>query len=415
MLYSQSFINTLRSNPKDETSINAKLLLRGGFIDKLMAGSYTFLPLGWRVYQKIEEIVRQEMNAIGGGEVLMPLLHPKDVWNETGRWGDKGVKEIMYQFKSVDDREYGLSFTHEEIFLDVVRKHSLSYKNLPVKLYHFSTKFRNEPRAKSGLLRGREFIMKDLYSLHSAEEDLDNFYWQVAGAYLKIFKRLGLENVKTVEASGGVFTSGHTHEFQVIHPVGEDTIYHCAKCDWAHNKEIHIHKIGAQCPECGGEVETASSIEIGNIFRFGTVYSEKMGVNFKNADGQLKPAYLGSYGIGMSRLVGVLAEMFNDDFGLVWPAAAAPFKIHLVSLGGAAPKAEKIYQQIAAESAEVLWDDRDESPGVKLSDADLIGAPYRIIISDKTLEKESVEVKRRESEKVEMVKLDNIVEWFKNI
>ncbi|MBI2052138.1 MAG: hypothetical protein HYT38_00465 [Candidatus Sungbacteria bacterium] len=415
MKYSQSFINTLRSNPKDETSVNAKLLLRGGFIDKLMAGSYTFLPLGWRVYQKIEEIVRQEMNAIGGGEVLMPLLHPKDVWNETGRWGDKGVKEIMYQFKSVDNREYGLSFTHEEIFLDVVRKHSLSYKNLPVKLYHFSTKFRNEPRAKSGLLRGREFIMKDLYSLHSAEEDLDNFYWQVAGAYLKIFKRLGLEKVKTVEASGGVFTSGHTHEFQVIHPVGEDTIYHCHKCDWAHNKEIHVHKIGSKCPECGGEIETASSIEIGNIFRFGTVYSEKMGVNFKNADGQLKPAYLGSYGIGMSRLLGVLAEIFNDDFGLVWPVAIAPFKIHLVSLGGTAAKAEKVYQQIIAESAEVLWDDRDESPGVKLSDADLIGAPYRIIISDKTLGKESLEIKKRGDNKTDLIKISELGSWLKKI
>lgn len=412
MRYSQFFINTLRSDPKDETSVNAKLLLRGGFIDKLMAGSYTFLPLGWRVYQKIEEIVRQEMNAVGGGEVLMPLLHPKDVWNETGRWSDPGVKEIMYQFKSADGREYGLSFTHEEIFLDIVRKRSLSYKNLPVKLYHFSTKFRNEPRAKSGLLRGREFIMKDLYSLHATEEDLDNFYWQVKDAYLRIFERLGLKQVKVVEASGGVFTSGRTHEFQVIHPVGEDTIYHCAKCDWAHNKEIHIHKIGAKCPECGGEVETASSIEVGNIFRFGTVYSEKMKVNFKSADGGLRPAYLGSYGIGMSRLVGVLAEVFNDDAGLVWPESAAPFKVHLVSLGEAAVGAEKIYRDMLKKSVEVLWDDRGESPGVKLSDADLIGAPFRVVVSDKTLAKNSVEVKRRDSDKVEMIKLNNILSYF---
>ncbi len=389
--------------------------MRGGFIDKLMAGSYTFLPLGWRVYQKVEEIVRSEMNAIGGGEVLMPLLHPKDVWNETGRWSDRGVKEIMHQFKSADGREYGLSFTHEEIFLDIVRKRSLSYKNLPVKLYHFSTKFRNEPRAKSGLLRGREFIMKDLYSLHATEEDLDNFYWQAAGAYLRVFERLGLKKVKVVEASGGVFTSGHTHEFQVIHPVGEDTIYYCTKCDWAHNKEIHIHKVGAKCPECGGEVETASSIEIGNIFRFGTVYSEKMKVNFKNADGGLRPAYLGSYGIGMSRLVGVLAEVFNDDAGLVWPESAAPFKIHLVSLGGAHPAAEKIYGQLAKESVEVLWDDRDESPGVKLSDADLIGAPYRVVVSNKTLEEESVEIKKRSGGKANLVKINKFDSWLKEI
>ncbi|MEK7609290.1 MAG: aminoacyl--tRNA ligase-related protein, partial [Patescibacteria group bacterium] len=294
-------------------------------------------------------------------------------------------------------------------------KRSLSYKNLPVKLYHFSTKFRNEPRAKSGLLRGREFIMKDLYSLHATEEDLDNFYWQAAGAYLRVFERLGLKKVKVVEASGGVFTSGHTHEFQVIHPVGEDTIYYCTKCDWAHNKEIHIHKVGAKCPECGGEVETASSIEIGNIFRFGTVYSEKMKVNFKNADGGLRPAYLGSYGIGMSRLVGVLAEVFNDEAGLVWPESAAPFKIHLVSLGGAHPAAEKIYGQLAKESVEVLWDDRDESPGVKLSDADLIGAPYRVVVSNKTLEEESVEIKKRSGGKANLVKINKFDSWLKEI
>lgn len=417
--YSQFFINTRRGDPKDETSANARWLWRGGFVDKLMAGSYTFLPLGWRIYQKIEQITREEMNAVGGGEVLMPLLHPKDIWNETGRWSDVNVKQIMHQFKSADEKEYGLSFTHEEIFLDVVRKNTLSYKNLPVKLYHFSTKFRNEPRAKSGLLRGREFIMKDLYSLHATEKDLDDFYWQVKDAYLKVFNRIGLKNIKVVEASGGVFTSGHTHEFQLPHPVGEDNIYFCSspagECDWAQNKEIYTHKIGTACPSCGGNVEETSSIEVGNIFRFGTVYSEKMGVNFKDADGQDKPPYLGSYGIGMSRLVGVLAEVFNDEAGLVWPKNVAPFLVHLVSLGQAKDEAERLYKDLIKNSVDVLWDDRDESAGVKLADADLIGIPYRVVVSEKTLAQESVEAKQRDSKEVEMVKLDKIVEWIKNI
>ena len=415
MKYSQAFINTLRSDPKDETATNAKLLLRAGYIDKLMAGSYSFLPLGWRVYQKIEQIVREEMNAIGSQEILMPLLHPKDLWNETGRWHDAGVKEIMYQFKTAEGKEYGLSFTHEEVFLDLARKHSLSYKNLPIKLYHFSTKFRNEPRAKSGLLRGREFLMKDLYSLHANQKDLDEFYWQAKEAYLKAYARMGFQDVKVVEASGGVFTSGHTHEFQVLHPVGEDNTYYCTKCDWAQNKEIYVNKIGAKCPQCSGAVEEASSVEVGNIFRFGTAYSEKMKVDFKNAEGQSQPAYLGSYGIGMSRCVGMLAEIFNDEAGLMWPANVAPFKIHLVSLGETKNEAEKIYQQLAKLSAEVLWDDRDESAGVKLADADLIGLPYRIVISEKTLDQKSLEVKARDSAKAEFIKLENLASWLKNI
>lgn len=415
MRYSQSFINTLRADPKDETATNAKLLLRGGFVDKLMAGSYTFLPLGWRVKGKIENICREEINAIGGQEILMPLLHPKEIWNETGRWGDKNVQQIMYQFKTADKKEYGLSFTHEEIFLDVVRKASLSLKNLPVKMYHFSTKFRNEARAKSGLLRGREFIMKDLYSLHASQEDLDKFYRQVKDAYLRIFKRLGLEDIKVVEAAGGVFTSGRTHEFQMIHPVGEDTIYYCAKCDWAENKEIYTQKIGGKCPKCLGKVEEASSVELGNIFRFGTVYSEKMKVMFKDSDGKMKPTYLGSYGIGIGRLMAALVEKFNDDRGIVWPVSAAPYLVNLVSIGDSKKEAEKIYSDLIKNGAEVLWDDRDESAGVKLADADLIGIPYRLIVSDKTLAKDSVEIKKRSESKMQLVKIKDLSKFIKDI
>lgn len=411
MRYSQSFINTLWADPKDEISTNAKLLLRGGFVDKLMAGSYTFLPLGWRIYKKIENIVRAEMNAIGSEEILMPLLHPKEIWNETGRWNDPGVKEIMYQFKTVDGKDYGLSFTHEEIFLDIVRKKSLSYKNLPVKLYHFSTKFRNELRAKSGLLRAREFLMKDLYSIHTSPEDLDKFYGEVKEAYMRIYKKIGLSDTKVVEASGGVFTSGRTHEFQVPSSAGEDIIYTCTKCDWAQNKEIVSAKSKKICPECLAEIKEINSIEVGNIFRFGTVYSEKMKVNFKDKEGQIKPAFLGSYGIGVSRLVGTLAEKFNDEQGLIWPPTIAPFLIHLISIGQVEAEAEKIYQKMLNGGLEVLWDDRDESAGVKLADADLIGLPYRIVVSEKTLAQNSVEIKKRDSQKTELVKSDQVVSY----
>ena len=415
MRYSESFINTLRADPKDETATNARLLLRGAFIDKLMAGSYTFLPLGFRVKEKIEQVCREEMNSIGCAEILMPLLHPKEIWNETGRWDDKNVKQIMYQFSMADKKEYGLSFTHEEIFLDVARKVSLSQKNLPVKMYHFSTKFRNEARAKSGLLRGREFIMKDLYSLHTSQEDLDKFYWQVKDAYLKIFKRLGFNNIKVVEASGGVFTSGRTHEFQLIHPIGEDIIYYCSKCDWAENKEIYTQKNGAKCPKCSGKVEEANSIEVGNIFRFGTVYSEKMNVMFKDADGKIKPAYLGSYGIGIGRLMASIVEANNDEKGIIWPESSAPFLVNLISLGETKKEAEKIYSSFDKSGVEVLWDDREESAGVKLSDADLIGIPYRVIVSDKSLAKDSVEIKKRSDSKIDMVKISDLNKWVKNI
>ena len=415
MRYSESFINTLRADPKDETATNARLLLRGAFIDKLMAGSYTFLPLGFRVKEKIEQVCREEMNAIGCAEILMPLLHPKEIWNETGRWDDKNVKQIMYQFSMADKKEYGLSFTHEEIFLDVVRKTSLSQKNLPIKMYHFSTKFRNEVRAKSGLLRGREFIMKDLYSLHTSQEDLDKFYWQVKDAYLKIFKHLGFNNIKVVEASGGVFTSGRTHEFQLICPIGEDTIYFCSKCDWAENKEIHVQKAGAKCPKCSSKVEEANSIEVGNIFRFGTVYSEKMNVMFKDADGKIKPAYLGSYGIGIGRLMASIVEANNDEKGIIWPESSAPFLVNLVSIGDSKKEAEKIYSSFKKAGVDVLWDDREESAGVKLADADLIGIPYRVIVSDKSLAKDSVEIKKRSDSKIDMVKIKDLSVWIKKV
>src|SRR3990167_4652520 len=328
MLYSHLFGKTTKSIPKDEVALNAKLLIQAGFIDKLMSGSYTLLPLGRLVELKLEQIVRDEMNLLGCEEVLMPLMHPKSIWNETGRWDS--AKEVMYQLEK-DGKEYTLSFTHEEIFLDLVRKHSQSYRDFPITAYHFSTKFRKESRAKSGILRGREFLMKDMYSAHLSQKELDDFYWKVSESYIKIFKTIGLD-AKIVESGGGVFTDQITHEFQVLADAGEDKIYYCEKCDFAQNKEIAKVKAGDKCPKCEGIIKEKAGIEVGNIFRFGTSYSEKMNIGVIDNKGKKQFVYLGSYGIGMTRLIGVLAEVYNDTNGLMWPLEVAPFKAHLIGL-----------------------------------------------------------------------------------
>lgn len=398
------FGKTIRDFPKEEVSINAKYLIKAGFINKLMAGSFTLLPLGFRVKEKIEQIIREEMDRIGANEILMPLLHPKEIWNETGRW--ESAKQVMYQFKK-EEKEYALSFTHEEIFLDLVRKLTSSYKDFPVKAYHFSTKFRDEPRAKSGILRGREFLMKDLYSAHLSAEDLDKYYWEVADAYFKIFKRIGIE-VRIVEAAGGVFTDSHTHEFQAFCEQGEDTIFYCANCDFAENKEIATVKSGDKCPKCKGEIKETKSIEIGNIFNFGSAYSEKMNVFATDKDGTRKPIYLASYGIGVTRMIGTLVELFHDDKGIIWPKSVAPYEAHLIGLS---EDANKVYETLLSENIEVLYDDRDVSAGQKFNDADLVGIPVRLVVSNKTEGK--VEWKKRDSEKTELISVDEAVERLK--
>lgn len=388
MKYSSLFPKTKREAPSDEVAVNAKYLLRGGFIDKLMAGSYSLLPLGRLVERKIEAIVRQEMNETGAQEILMPLLHPKSIWNETGRWDS--AREVMYQFKK-DDKEFALSFTHEEIVLDLIRKHISTYRDFPIKLYHFSTKFRSELRAKSGILRGREFLMKDLYSVHTTEKDLNKYYDEIKVAYLKIFERLGL-NALVVESGGGVFTDSITHEFQVLSEAGEDEVIYCPGGDFAQNTEICKVKEGKQCDLGHGPLKKARGIEVGNIFRFGTSYSEKMDVSFMNQEGKKKHAFLGSYGIGITRLIGVLVEMFHDDRGIIWPEAVAPFRIHMINIGNE-KHAEKIYEDLLSAGIDVLWDDRDATAGTKFADADLIGIPTRIVISEKL--GEEIEIKNR--------------------
>jgi prolyl-tRNA synthetase len=404
MRYSHLFPKTVKEAPKDEIAVNAKYLMRGGFIDKLMAGSFTLLPLGWRVVEKINDIIREEMNATGAQEILMPLLHPKEIWNETGRWDE--AKEVMYQFEK-NDKEFALSFTHEEIVMDLIRKHVTSYKDLPLAVYHFSTKFRNELRAKSGILRGREFMMKDLYSAHATEEDLKKYYWEVADAYLRVFKRVGIDAIIT-EASGGVFTKEHTHEFQAECAVGEDTIYLADGWKMAKNDEVMTDE-DRKAPG----LKAITSIEVGNIFPFGTAkYAEKMGGMFTDKDGMRKPVWFASYGIGPTRLMGTLVELFHDDRGIIWPESVAPYQVHLIGItnndDGLQKKADALYEMLTAEGIEVLYDDRvDVGPGQKFADCDLIGIPTRLVISAKT--GEQVEIKKRKDGEVELIDRDSVI------
>ena len=346
MKQSKLFPLTKKTTPKDATSVNHKYLVRGGFIDQLMAGSWTLLPLGFRVVSKINSVIREEMNAIGAQEMLMPLLHPKEIWNETGRW--EKAKDVMYQFKDSRGKEFALSFTHEEIVMDLLRKHTKSYQDFPYYVYHFSTKFRNELRPRSGILRGREFMMKDLYSAHTTKEDMNSYYEIVSKAYEKIFKRLGFD-IKVVEAAGGVFTDENTHEFQVVATGGEDTIYFCDKCSWAQNIEIYQGKEGDPCPSCiRGKIKSAKSIELGNIFKLGTWYSEGMKAYYVDKEGKKKLIWFASYGIGPTRTMGAWVEISHDEKGVIWNRAMSPFDVHLISLPGA-NEANKVYSFLKDE------------------------------------------------------------------
>lgn len=408
MIQSQLFGKTLKNVPKDEVSHNAELLIRAGFIDKLMAGAYSYLPLGWRVLEKIKNIIREEMNAIGGQELLMPALHPKDIWQETGRWQDPGP-QVMFQFKGREGKEYGLGWTHEEIIVDIVRHRVSSYKDLPIYLYQIQNKFRDEPRPKAGLLRGREFSMKDLYSFHATEEDLLDYYEKAKLAYQKIFQRCGLDTL-VVEASGGAFSKEYSHEFQVLTPFGEDTIYYCPHRDWAQNKEIAKLKAGENCPSCGEKIQEGKTIEVGNIFKLYAKYSAPMKLQFSDAGGQKRDVIMGCYGLGPSRIMGAITEVHHDDRGIIWPEKIAPFSIHLIALGGieVAKKAQEVYNSLSQKDLEVLYDDRDVSAGIKLADADLIGLPTRMIISEKTLAKDSVEIKKREEKEGKIYKISDL-------
>jgi prolyl-tRNA synthetase len=415
MRQSKLFGKTLREDPKDEISTNARLLERGGFVYKTMAGVYDYLPLGLRVLENVNRIIREEMNAIGGQELLLSALQPKERWQKTGRW--EGLEEIMYRFKDNSGRELGLAATHEEALAEIATRSIFSYKDLPIFVYQIQTKFRDEPRAKSGLIRGREFLMKDLYSFHTDEKDLDLFYKKADAAYRRIFSRCGLD-VFITEASGGTFTKNYSHEFQALSEAGEDWIFYCAKCHYAQNKEVAKIAVGHKCPNCGGAIQQGRSIEVGNIFKLGVKFSEAFGLLYADAGGVKKSVVMGSYGIGPGRLLATIAEVHADERGIVWPDEAAPFLVHLVAIKNQESRiknqAEKIYKDLVAKGVAVLYDDREEkSAGEKFADADLIGIPWRVVASERALEKKSIEVKRRDGQVPILLKLSQLGAFIK--
>lgn len=404
MRQSQLFTKTIKDLPKDETSYNAQALIRAGFIDKVAAGAYSYLPLGKRVLDKICTIIREEMDAAGGQEILMTSLIPKDNWNTSGRWA---TFDVLFRLES-DGREYGLGATHEEVVSPLAKKFVLSYRDLPFGIYQIQTKFRNEKRAKAGLLRGREFLMKDLYSFHAKQDDLDAYYDRMIQVYRRVYERLGLGDITYLTyASGGSF-SKYSHEFQALAEAGEDWIYICDKCRLAINKEIIADQ--KACPNCGNvDLHEEKAIEVGNIFKLGTKFSEPFELKYKDQDGQEQLAVMGCYGIGPSRIMGTIVEIYHDEQGIIWPAPIAPYRVHLISLNEN-ERSSEIYASLQEAGYEVLYDDREVSAGEKFADADLIGCPYRLVVSKKTLASDSVELKERKMSQGEIVKINGLLD-----
>lgn len=404
MRVSKLFTKTTKSVPADETSKNAQLLIQAGLINKEMAGVYAFLPLGKRVLDNIVQIVREEMDAVGGNEISLTALQNKDVWEKSGRWSDD-VMDVWFRTKLANGTELGLAPTHEEPLTQLMTRFISSYKDLPAYPYQFQVKFRNEIRSKSGLMRGREFLMKDLYSFSRDQAAHDEFYERISGAYDRVFERLGIGGVtyKTF-ASGGSF-SKYSHEFQTLSDVGEDTIYVHEGRKLAINKEVYNDEVLADLGITKDELVEKRAVEVGNIFTLGTKFSEPLELTYTDEDGSVKPVFMGSYGIGPSRLMGLLAEHFADEHGLVWPESVAPAKVYVARLG-ATPEvveiADTLYKELTDKSVSVLYDDREEArAGEKFADADLLGIPYRVVISDKTLANDTYEVKARASGNVE--------------
>jgi prolyl-tRNA synthetase len=387
-----------------------------------MAGVYTWLPLGLAVLRKVEQIVREEMNALGANEIFMPSLQPKEYWDKTQRWDSV---DVLFKLKSQTKKDYALGCTHEEVVTPLAKKLMRSYKELPFAVYQINTKFRDELRAKSGVLRGREFRMKDMYSFHTNEADLEAFYARALDAYVRAFSRCGL-NVKVVQASGGVFTDKISHEFQALTDSGEDVLIACNNCSFGQNSEIATVKEGDACPNCGAPLVKTKGVEVGNIFNLGTKYTDAFDFNFTDAESKRQRVLMGCYGIGTSRLVGAIVETFHDDKGIVWPKSVAPYLVHLVPLKSRDEAAQAAIEaavaglesELAEAGIEALVDDRDIQAGAKFADADLIGCPLRIVISERTLGDKAVEWKERNSEAAQSAPLegltDKVIEWLQS-
>ncbi len=405
MRFSKTFVKTLREAPKDETAKNGALLTRAGYIHKEMAGVYDFLPLGLKVIENIKTIIREELNKLGCEEILMSSLQNPEPWEKTGRFSDQEV-DIWFKTELASGGVLGLAPTHEEPITELLKSYVSSYRDLPLYVYQFQTKFRNELRAKSGILRGREFLMKDLYSLHTSEEDLDRFYAEVEKAYERIFERLGIGDC-TFEtfASGGIFAK-YSHEFQTFLPVGEDTVYYNADKSVVLNKEVLDEEVMADLGVKREDLQETTAAEVGNIFKLKFKYSEPLGLNYIDEENAQKTVYMGCYGIGVSRLMGVIAEKFADEKGLVWPETVAPFKYYLVGIGeNGIRTAEEFY---TGRETEIFFDDRNLRPGEKFADSELMGLPYRIVISDKTLTEDAAELTNRQTGETRLIKLTEL-------
>jgi len=409
MRVSNLFTKTIKNAPSDEVAKNAQLLIRGGYVYKEMAGVYAYLPLGKRVLEKVINIIREEMNSIGGSEISLTALQHSDVWKTSGRWDDK-VMDVWFKTQLANGTELGLAPTHEEPLTKLMKTYIHSYKDLPLYPYQFQIKFRNELRSKSGLMRGREFWMKDLYSFSRTQEEHDAFYnGAVSDAYSRVFDRLGLGGITyRTFASGGSFAK-FSHEYQTLSPVGEDKIYVHKERGIAINEEVYTDEVLAELGISKDELVEETAVEVGNIFTLGTRFSDPLELNFTDENGESKPVIMGSYGIGPSRLMGLIAEHFADEKGLVWPEAIAPFKVYLVSIGNIADQATALYEQLTAAGIEVLFDDRDERPGAKFADAELLGIPYRVTISERLIADQKFEFTPRSDGETELLTIDELL------
>ena len=408
MRLSKNFTRTIKQAPADEVARNAQLLIRAGYVHKTMAGVYSYLPLGLKVVENIKQIVREEMNKISSQELVMSTLQSKELWQETGRWSDELV-DVWFKSHLQDGTEVGFGWTHEEPIVDLLRNYLKSYKDLPISVYQFQNKLRNELRAKSGIMRGREFVMKDMYSVHASKEDLDNYYNAAIEAYKRCYDRFGIGDETYVTfASGGAFTK-FSHEFQTICDAGEDYIYLHRGKNIAVNEEV----LDEAVKELGidrSELERVKTAEVGNIFNFGTQKSEEMRLVFTDAEGVERYAYMGSYGIGITRVMGVIVEKFADDKGLVWPENIAPAKVYLVQIGSQSrATADELYQKLQSAGIETIYDDRDERPGVKFADAELLGIPYRVTVSDRLLDDGKWEVSTRQTGEQRLLTADELL------
>lgn len=405
MRYSKTFPGTLRQPPRDAETTNHKLLTQAGFVDQLMAGVFTYLPIGLITLRKIEQIVREEMDNIGGQEILMPLLHPKENWVKTGGWDNI---DVLFKVNSRTDKEFALGQSEEEIVTPLVMGKVNSYKNLPIAVYQIHWKFRDELRAKSGILRGKEFFMKDMYSFHASQDDFDKFYVTAKDAYKKIFERLGLI-AKVTEASGGAFSKKVSYEFMVLTDAGEDDILYCESCDFCVNVEVaNEHVEGGECSRCNVVgLKKARASEVGNVFDLGQKYGKDFDMGFLGEDGVKKFPVMGCYGIGISRVMGVIVEKFNDEKGIIWPEAVSPFRVYLISIGQD-EKANALYSELKSKGIEVLYDDRGKNPGEKFADCDLLGIPYRVVLSGK-LDRGKVELKKRTEGEVSVISKEELL------